>query len=72
MEFAGHGMADIAANRPVTQDAIFRIASITKTFTAIAVTLGQIVADVTGVPFADYLRERLFLPLGMPDTRGVG
>ncbi|WP_083887903.1 serine hydrolase domain-containing protein [Nocardia asiatica] len=167
MEFAGHGMADIAANRPVTQDTVFRIASITKTFTAIAVmqlwerglidldapaskylsayrlvsadsrfgpvtvrhllthtsgvgetahprrvlapdfgesvapgevvpplsryyrrglrvhaepgsrwtytnhgfaTLGQIVADVTGLPFADYLRERLFLPLGMVDT----
>ncbi|WP_245548282.1 serine hydrolase domain-containing protein [Nocardia pneumoniae] len=167
MEFAGHGLADIAANRPVTEDTIFRIASITKTFTAIAVmqlwerglidldapaskylrayrlvpadphfgpvtvrhllthtsgigetahplrvlgpdfgesvppgtqvpplseyyrrglrvqaepgtrwtytnhgfaTLGQIVADVTGVPFAIYLREHLFRPLGMNDT----
>ncbi|MGY1938436.1 serine hydrolase domain-containing protein [Nocardia gipuzkoensis] len=167
LDFAGHGMADIAANRPVTRDTIFRIASITKTFTAIAVmqlwerglidldapaskylhayrlvpadsrfgpvtirhllthtsgigetahprrvldpdfgesvapgepvpplsryyrrglrvhaepgsrwtytnhgfaTLGQIVAEVTGVLFADYLRERLFLPLGMLDT----
>ncbi|WP_245664071.1 serine hydrolase domain-containing protein [Nocardia arthritidis] len=167
MEFTGHGLADISRNRPVTEDTIFRIASITKTFTAIAVmqlwergvidldapasaylrayrlvptdprfgpvtvrhllthtsgvgetahprrvlqpdfgesvapgdpvpplsqyyrrglrvhaepgtrwtytnhgyaTLGQIVADVSGVPLADYLRERIFLPLGMSDT----
>lgn len=167
MEFTGHGSADIAANRPVTPDTVFRIASITKTFTAIAVmqlwerglldldapatdylrayrlvpsdprfgpvtirhllthtsgiaetahprrlfapdfgesvapdahvpplseyyrrglrvraepgtrwtytnhgfaTLGQIVADVTGVALADYLREQIFLPLGMTDT----
>jgi CubicO group peptidase (beta-lactamase class C family) len=31
-------------------------------------TLGQIVADVAGVPLADYYRERLFEPLGMTDT----
>ncbi|WP_324199057.1 serine hydrolase domain-containing protein [Nocardia amamiensis] len=167
MEFAGHGLANIAANQPVTEDTIFRIASITKTFTAIAVmqlwergridldapaseylrayrlvpadpsfgpvtvrhllthtsgigetahplrvfgpdfgesvapgtvvtplseyyrrglrvqaepgtrwtytnhgfaTLGQIVADVTGVRLADYLREHVFRPLGMIDT----
>ncbi|MEU1999401.1 serine hydrolase domain-containing protein [Nocardia gamkensis] len=167
MDFAGHGLADIEANRPVTEDTVFRIASITKTFTAISVmqlwetgvidldapasdylrayrlvpadprfgpvtvrhllthtsgigetahprrvlapdfgesvppgrpvpalseyyrhglrvqaepgsrwtytnhgfaTLGQIVSDVTGLPFADYLRERVFLPLGMFDT----
>ncbi|MEV6386932.1 serine hydrolase domain-containing protein [Nocardia xishanensis] len=37
MEFAGHGSADIATHRPITQDTVFRIASITKTFTAIAV-----------------------------------
>jgi len=33
----GHGVADIASNTPITEDTIFRIASITKTFTAIAV-----------------------------------
>ncbi len=37
MEFAGHGSADIATHRPITEDTIFRIASISKTFTAIAV-----------------------------------
>ncbi|MEV6324904.1 serine hydrolase domain-containing protein [Nocardia sp. NPDC051787] len=167
MEFAGHGSANIAMNRPVTEDTLFRIASITKTFTAIAVmqlwergrivldapvgeylrayrlvpadsrfgpvtvrhllthtsgigetahplrvfgpdfgesvapsaavpplseyyrhglrvqaepgtrwtytnhgfaTLGQVVADVTGMPFGDYLRDHLFLPLRMNDT----
>jgi CubicO group peptidase (beta-lactamase class C family) len=35
--FHGHGLADIERHRPVTVDTGFRIASITKTFTAIAV-----------------------------------
>jgi CubicO group peptidase (beta-lactamase class C family) len=35
--FSGHGLADIASNTPVTKDTVFRIGSITKTFTAIAV-----------------------------------
>ena len=35
--FHGHGFADIASNTPVTEDKVFRIGSITKTFTAIAV-----------------------------------
>jgi CubicO group peptidase (beta-lactamase class C family) len=35
--FYGHGVADIESNTPVTEDTMFRIASITKTFTAIAV-----------------------------------
>ena len=35
--FRGHGMADIASARPITEDTVFRIASISKTFTAIAV-----------------------------------
>ncbi len=35
--FYGHGVADIASSAPVTEDTVFRIASITKTFTAIAV-----------------------------------
>ena len=29
--FFGHGVADIASNTPVTEDTVFRIASITKT-----------------------------------------
>jgi CubicO group peptidase (beta-lactamase class C family) len=35
--FHGHGLADIASSSPVTHDTVFRIGSITKTFTAIAV-----------------------------------
>ncbi len=35
--FHGHGVADIGSRTPITEDTIFRIASITKTFTAIAV-----------------------------------
>ena len=36
-QFAGQGLADIAAGTPVGEDTVFRIASITKTFTAVAV-----------------------------------
>ncbi|MET9295832.1 serine hydrolase domain-containing protein [Streptomyces sp. NPDC003077] len=35
--FHGHGLADAATRTPVTEDTVFRVASITKTFTAIAV-----------------------------------
>jgi CubicO group peptidase (beta-lactamase class C family) len=35
--FHGHGLANIASNTPITEDTSFRIGSITKTFTAIAV-----------------------------------
>lgn len=164
--FHGHGVADISQKTRITEDTVFRIASISKTFTAIAVmqlwerglidldapanqylhafqligkpgwrpatvrhlmthtsglpemvhplrgiryifgesysfaepvpalsqyyrggvrlvsepgatfrytdhnfsTLGQIVEEVTGQPFADYLREHVLIPLGMADT----
>ncbi len=55
--FHGHGLADIASGTPVTEDTVFRVASITKTFTAIAVMQlweqGLIDLDV---PADDYLR----------------
>jgi len=35
--FLGHGVADAGSNEPVTLDTVFRIGSLTKTFTAIAV-----------------------------------
>ena len=35
--FVGHGVADIESKQPITLDTVFRIGSITKTFTAIAV-----------------------------------
>ena len=34
--FYEHGFADIASGTPVTQDTVFRIGSITKTFTAVS------------------------------------
>lgn len=55
--FQGHGVADIETREPVAADTIFRIASITKTFTAIAVMQlwerGLIDLDATA---NDYLR----------------
>ncbi len=35
--FHGHGVADIATGRPVTESTVFRVASISKTVTAVAV-----------------------------------
>ncbi|WP_245673056.1 serine hydrolase domain-containing protein [Nocardia lijiangensis] len=63
MEFAGHGWADIAAHRPVTEDTVFRIASITKTFTAIAVMQlwERGLIDLDG-PASDYLRAYRLAP----------
>jgi CubicO group peptidase (beta-lactamase class C family) len=55
--FRAYGVADIASNTPVTEDTIFRIASITKTFTAIAVMQlwEQGLVDLDA-PANDYLR----------------
>jgi CubicO group peptidase (beta-lactamase class C family) len=61
--FHGHGLADIASNTPVTEDTVFRIASITKTFTAIAVMQlwerGSIDLDA---PANQYLRAYELVP----------
>jgi hypothetical protein len=34
--FRGHGFADIRSRRPISEDTVFRVGSITKTFTAVA------------------------------------
>jgi CubicO group peptidase (beta-lactamase class C family) len=61
--FYGHGLADIESNTPITEDTVFRIASITKTFTAIAVMQlweqGLIDLDT---PANDYLRAYKLIP----------
>ncbi len=61
--FYGHGVADIASNTPVTEDTVFRIGSITKTFTAIAMMQlweqGLIDLDA---PANDYLRAYQLVP----------
>ena len=61
--FHGHGFADIASNTPVTEDTVFRIASITKTFTAIAVMQlwEQGLLDLDA-PANDYLRAYRLIP----------
>jgi len=61
--FRASGVADIASNAPVTEDTVFRIASITKTFTAIAVMQlwehGLVDLDA---PANDYLRAYQLVP----------
>ena len=61
--FHGHGFADIASKTPVTEDTVFRIASITKTFTAIAVMQlwEQGLLDLDA-PANDYLRAYRLIP----------
>jgi CubicO group peptidase (beta-lactamase class C family) len=61
--FYSHGTADLASNTPITEDTVFRVASITKTFTAIAVMQlweqGLIDLDA---PANDYLRAYRLIP----------
>ncbi len=61
--FSGHGVANIEAATPVTEDTVFRIGSITKTFTAVAVMQleerGLIELDA---PANDYLRAFQLVP----------
>ena len=61
--FYGHGLANIPAQTPITADTVFRIASITKTFTAIAMAQlwerGLVDLDA---PANDYLRAYELVP----------
>lgn len=61
--FHGHGLADIGSRTPVTQDTVFRIGSVTKTFTAIAVMQlwEQGLVDLDA-PANDYLRAFRLVP----------
>ena len=61
--FYGHGVADIASGTPVTEDTVFRIGSLTKTVTAIAVMQlwerGLLDLDA---PASNYLRAYKLVP----------
>jgi CubicO group peptidase (beta-lactamase class C family) len=61
--FSAHGLADIATRTPVTEDTVFRIASITKTFTAIAVLqlVERGLVDLDA-PANEYLRAYQLIP----------
>jgi CubicO group peptidase (beta-lactamase class C family) len=61
--FYGHGAADIASGTPVTEDTVFRIGSLTKTVTAIAVMQlwEQGLVDLDA-PASDYLRAYKLVP----------
>jgi CubicO group peptidase (beta-lactamase class C family) len=61
--FHGHGVADIASGTPIDEDTVFRIASISKTFTAVAVMQlwEQGLVDLDA-PANDYLRGYSLVP----------
>jgi CubicO group peptidase (beta-lactamase class C family) len=67
--FHAHGVADVETKAPVTEDTVFRIASITKTFTAIALMQlwerGLVNLDA---PAHRYLRAFQLIP-ARPDWR---
>ena len=61
--FYGHGLANIASTTPITEDTVFRIGSITKTFTALAVMqLWQQGSIDVDAPAEDYLRAYRLVP----------
>ena len=61
--FFQRGVADLQSNTPITEDTVFRVASISKTFTAIAVMQlwGQGLIDLDA-PANDYLRAFQLVP----------
>lgn len=63
VDFFSHGVADVRSQRPVTEDTVFRIGSLTKTITAVAVMQlcerGLIHLDA---PANDYLRAFQLVP----------
>ena len=61
--FLGHSVADIASGTPITQDTVFRIGSVTKTMTAVAVMqlCEQALVDLDA-PAVDYLRSFELVP----------
>jgi CubicO group peptidase (beta-lactamase class C family) len=72
--FCSHGYSDIASDTAITEDTVFRIASITKTFTAIAVMqLWEQGALDLDAPANSYLRAFRLVParpgLGEPTVR---
>jgi CubicO group peptidase (beta-lactamase class C family) len=61
--FHGEGVADIAAGTPIDQDTVFRIASVTKTITTIAVMQLQEQGLVDlDAPASDYLKAYRLIP----------
>ena len=70
--FHAEGFADIASARPITEDTVFRIGSVTKLFTAIGVMQlhEQGLVDLDA-PANDYLRayELIPAPAGSPTVR---
>ncbi|MGY1619558.1 serine hydrolase domain-containing protein [Geodermatophilus sp. SYSU D00691] len=67
--FSAHGLADIETRTPIAEDTVFRIGSITKTFTAVAamqlVERGLVDLDA---PADEYLRAYRLVPAD-PDWR---
>ncbi len=61
--FLGHGVADVRSKAPITEDTVFRIGSLTKTFTATAVMQlwEQGLVDLDA-PANDYLRSFQLVP----------
>jgi CubicO group peptidase (beta-lactamase class C family) len=66
--FDGHGVANIESRTPITEDTVFRVGSITKTFTALAFMRlwEQGLVDLDA-PAHDYLRSFRLIPAKASD-----
>ncbi|GHU08746.1 serine hydrolase [Spirochaetia bacterium] len=66
------GMADVANNKPMTPEAIFRLFSMTKTFTIVAaMTLYEKGLFKLRDPISDFLPEFANMQVGEYDERGI-
>jgi Beta-lactamase class C and other penicillin binding proteins len=70
--FHDHGVADVATRAPVTPDTVFRIGSLTKTFTAVAIMQlwerGRVDLDAPANEYLRTFRLRLMRPDLQPAT----
>ena len=63
-------MADVGSLSPITEDTVFRVGSITKLFTAIAVMQLEEVGLVDlDAPASEYLRAYRLIPAHPPQLR---
>jgi CubicO group peptidase (beta-lactamase class C family) len=62
------GLADRDRALACTRDTCFQIASVSKQFTAAAVLLLLVDRGLLSQPYADFLADRIFAPLGLRST----
>lgn len=73
--FHGHGVADTGSKDPVTEDTVFRIGSVTKTITAVAVVAGTVEGQAlaaASMRSVDPQRVEVWTVPGAAHVQGLG